>query len=69
MEEASVMMVGLDSTRILQALQILENQPRENKKNLHIPADYATTNVSDKVVRILMSYTSYVNRVIWKNYK
>lgn len=68
MEEASVMMVGLDSDRVLQALSILETQPRDDVRLLRVPADYAVPNVSDKVVRIMISYTDYVKRVVWKQY-
>ncbi|EQA69651.1 non-hydrolyzing UDP-N-acetylglucosamine 2-epimerase [Leptospira noguchii] len=68
MEEASVMMVGLEKERILQALQILEKQPRGEEKLLRNVSDYSMPNVSEKVVRIIHSYTDYVNRVVWKKY-
>lgn len=68
MEEASVMMVGLDSERIMQALNILEDQPSGNSRLLRMVSDYSMPNVSDKVVRIIHSYTDYINRVVWKNY-
>ncbi len=68
MEEASVMMVGLDQDRVMQALAILETQPRGALRNLLQVADYSMPNVSDKVVRLLHSYTDYVNRVVWKKY-
>ena len=68
MEEASVMMVGLDSIRIMQALRILEQQPSGEKRLLRRVDDYSVPNVSDKVVRIIHSYTDYVNRVVWKKY-
>ncbi len=68
MEEASVMMVGLEVERILQALAILETQPRGVKRSLRQVADYSMPNVSDKVVRIMHSYTDYVNRVVWQKY-
>ena len=68
MEEASVMMVGLDSKRIMQALRILEQQPSGEKRLLRRVDDYSVPNVSDKVVRIIHSYTDYVNRVVWKKY-
>ncbi len=64
--EAAVMMVGLEADRILQALSILEHQPRGGDRLLNIVGDYATTNVSQKVLRILMSYTDFVDRVVWK---
>jgi len=68
MEEASVMMVGSDSKRIMQALRILEQQPSGEKRLLRRVDDYSVPNVSDKVVRIIHSYTDYVNRVVWKKY-
>lgn len=66
MEEAAVMMVGLKAERILQALTILEHQQRGNERLLLKVADYDSPNVSDKVVRIIHSYTDYINRVIWR---
>jgi len=68
MEEAAVMMVGLDKERIMQALGILENQPSGDKRILRLVEDYNMPNVSEKVVRIIHSYTDYVNRVVWKKY-
>ena len=68
MEEASVMMVGLGVTRIMQALQVLESQPRGESRLLRPVYDYSMPNVSDKVVRIIHSYTDYVNRVVWRQY-
>ncbi len=67
-EEASVMMVGLNVDRVMQGLAILENQPRGISRLLRQVADYSMPNVSDKVVRIIHSYTDYVNRVVWKKY-
>ena len=66
MEEASVMMVGLDADRVLQALAVLADQPRGSDRLLRPVADYSMPNVSDKVVRIIHSYTDYVNRVVWR---
>lgn len=65
MEEASVMMVGLEKTRILQGLEVLLTQ---NDKTLRKVADYSMPNVSDKVLRIILSYTDYVNKTVWKKY-
>lgn len=62
MEEASVMMIGLKKERILQGLKILEMQKQETL--MHV-GDYSKPNVSDKVLRIILSYTDYVNRVVW----
>ncbi|MBB6017762.1 non-hydrolyzing UDP-N-acetylglucosamine 2-epimerase [Deinococcus radiopugnans] len=66
MEEASVMMVGLSPERIMQGLRILEAQPRGETRMLRQVSDYSMPNVSDKVLRILISYTDYVNRVVWR---
>jgi UDP-N-acetylglucosamine 2-epimerase (non-hydrolysing) len=60
------MMVGLDSFRVMQALRILVDQPRGNKRLLRQVEDYSMPNVSDKVLRIILSYTDYVNRVVWR---
>ncbi|EGR0620980.1 UDP-N-acetylglucosamine 2-epimerase (non-hydrolyzing) [Vibrio parahaemolyticus] len=68
MEEASVMMIGLGVERVMQGLQVLESQPRGDERLLRQVADYSMPNVSDKVVRILHSYTDYVKRVVWKEY-
>jgi len=65
MEEASVMMVGLEKTRILQGLEVLAVQ---NTNTLQNVADYSMPNVSDKVLRIILSYTDYVNKTVWKKY-
>ena len=66
MEEAAVMMVGLEVDRVRQALAILESQGRSDHRDLRQVADYSMPNVSDKVLRILHSYTDYVNRVVWR---
>lgn len=68
MEETSVMMVGLDVERVMQALQVLEAQPSGNERLLRPVYDYSMPNVSDKMVRIIHSYTDYVKRVVWKEY-
>ena len=62
MEEAFVMMVGLKKERILQGLEILETQERDTLRQV---ADYSMPNVSDKMLRIILSYTDYINRVVW----
>lgn len=66
MEEAAVMMVGMDKDRVLQGMQIMESQGRLDKRNLNIVYDYSQTNVSDKIVRIINSYVGYINDVVWK---
>jgi UDP-N-acetylglucosamine 2-epimerase (non-hydrolysing) len=68
MEEAVVMMVGLEVQRVRQGLAILATQPRGADRSLRLVADYSVPNVSDKIVRIIHSYTDYVNRVVWKKY-
>jgi UDP-N-acetyl-L-fucosamine synthase len=68
MEEASVMMVGLGRERVMQALAVLDTQGRGAKRTLRPVADYSMPNVSEKVLRIILSYTDYVNRVVWKKY-
>lgn len=68
MEEAAVMMVGLTAERILQGLDILERQDRGDKRTLRLVEDYSMPNVAEKVARIILSYTDYVNRVVWKKY-
>ncbi|WP_176391179.1 UDP-N-acetylglucosamine 2-epimerase, partial [Escherichia coli] len=67
-EEGAVMMVGLESERVLQALEIIATQPRGEVRLLRQVSDYSMPNVSDKVVRIIHSYTDYVKRVVWKQY-
>ena len=63
MEEASVMMIGLNKNRIMQGLAILDTQDRTTLRKV---ADYSMPNVSEKVLRIILSYTDYVNRIVWK---
>jgi len=65
-EEASVIFVGLSIDRVLQGLNILETQPRGEARGLRMVADYMPNNVSDKVLRIIQSYTDFVNRRVWK---
>ena len=68
MEEAAVMMVGLEVNRVLQGLHVLEGQGTGNNRTLRQVADYSMPNVSEKVARIIHSYTDYVNRIVWKRY-
>ncbi len=68
MEETSVMMVGLNINRIRQCLSIISNQPRGSDRSLCEVRDYCAPNVSEKVLRIIHSYTDFVNRVVWKKY-
>ena len=63
MEEASVMMLGLKKERILQGLEILETQEKDTLREVY---DYSMSNVSDKVLRIILSYTDYINRNVWR---
>lgn len=69
MEEAAVMMTGLSPERVLQALRILESQKRGEHRDLRPVADYQMPNVSEKVLRIILSYTDYVKRTVWKQYQ
>jgi UDP-N-acetylglucosamine 2-epimerase len=66
MEEAVVMMTGLSPVRVLQALVILEGQKRGLERALRLPVDYAVPNVSDKIVRIILSHVDYVRRAVWR---
>jgi len=66
MEEGAVMMVGMNPDRVFQGLEILESQPRGDDRLLHVVRDYDVDNVSEKVVRIIVSYTDFVNRVVWR---
>ena len=66
MEEGAVMIVGLEWERIREALAVLQTQPRGADRTLPVVADYNVPNVSEKVVRIIVSYTDYVNRVVWQ---
>lgn len=68
MEEASVMMTGLSTERVRQALAVLAAQPHGATRSLRQVADYSMPNVSDKVVRIIHSYTDYITRIVWKQY-
>jgi len=68
MDEAAVMMVGLNSDRVCQGIEILKAQPRGKNRILNKVEDYSVTNVSEKVLRIIYSYTDYVNQFIWKKF-
>ena len=68
MEEAAVIMTGLQKERIMQSLSIIDKQPRGMQRLIRQVGDYSMPNVSDKVVRIIHSYVDYVNRVVWKKY-
>jgi UDP-N-acetylglucosamine 2-epimerase (non-hydrolysing) len=68
MEETAAMMVGLSVERVRQGLAILSSQARGEARDMRLVADYSMPNVSDKVVRIIHSYTDYVNRTVWKKY-
>lgn len=65
MEEAAVMMVGMNSERVIQALHLLESQKNENDRTVLLVKDYSMPNVSEKVVRIIISYTDYIKIVVW----
>jgi len=66
MEEGVVMMTGLDPERVVEALEILKDQTGDSHPGLRVVADYKVSNVSQKVARIILSYTDYVNRVVWR---
>lgn len=66
MEEAAVIMTGLDADRVLGGLAIIADQPRGDTRLLELPHDYAPKNVSEKVLRVIQSYTGFVNRVVWR---
>ncbi|MND65462.1 UDP-2,3-diacetamido-2,3-dideoxy-D-glucuronate 2-epimerase [compost metagenome] len=68
MEEAAVMMVGLEVERVMQGLQVLEGQDRDEERTLRLVADYSMPNVAEKVVRIIHSYRDYVLRTVWRRY-
>ncbi|MDY0223046.1 MAG: UDP-N-acetylglucosamine 2-epimerase (non-hydrolyzing) [Desulfobacterium sp.] len=65
MEEGTVMLTGLNANRVLQGLEILKGQPRGTNRNLRLVGDYNTPNVSDKVLRVIVSYTDYIKRYVW----
>jgi len=65
-EEASVMFTGMNAERVLQVLDVLETQPRGKERLLRPVNDYSMPNVSDKILRIILSYTDYIKRVVWQ---
>lgn len=67
-EEGAVPMVGLNNNLLFQAINLLDNQKRGSEREINIVRDYSSTNVSEKVVRILLSYTDYINRKTWKKF-
>ena len=66
MEEGAVILTGMNWARIRQSLDILADQGRGDERQLQVVRDYRDTNVSDKVLRIIHSYTDYVNRKVWQ---
>ena len=68
MEETSVMMVGMNKERIFQALEILEIEGQSEKISQNIPFDYNVDNISEKILKIIISYTDYLKQVIWKKF-
>jgi UDP-N-acetylglucosamine 2-epimerase (non-hydrolysing) len=68
MEEAAVMMTGLELNRVLQGLEILDSQPRGEQRLLRQVGDYSMPNVAEKMVRIIVSYADYVKRTVWRDF-
>ena len=66
MEETSVMMVVVNSDNIVRGVQEVISQKTGSQRNFNLVSDYSSPNVSSKIVRIILSYTSYVNRVVWQ---
>ena len=69
MDEGTLIMSGLEKTRILQSIEIVTSQFNENPESIYTVRDYENANVSKKVLRIIVSYTDYINRTIWKKIK
>ena len=68
MEEAAVMMVGLEVNRVLQSLSVLTDQRRGDVRSIRLVSDYSMPNVADKVLRIILSYTNYVRSAVWRDF-
>ena len=68
MEEGAVIMTGCGQERVLQALEVIASQSRGNKRDVRLVSDYSVPNVSNKVLRIILSYTDYIRRTVWKEY-
>ena len=68
MEEAVVIMTGLDPDRVIQSLSIIDSQETGSARSVRQVVDYSMPNVAEKIVKIIHSYTDYVNRVVWKKY-
>jgi UDP-N-acetylglucosamine 2-epimerase len=69
MEQTPVILSGLNKERIMQSLELVVNQPRGSNRGFMLVDDYSQPNVSDKIIRIIQSYTDYVNRVVWRKYQ
>ena len=67
-EECPLIMVGLNKDRVMSSIEILKDQERDEKRTINIVKEYDVDNVSFKIVRIIESYTDYVNKVVWKKY-
>ena len=68
MEETSVMMTGINNKRVLQAINILFSQKRDEERTLELVDDYKNKNISEKILRIIISYKDYIEKNIWKKY-
>jgi UDP-N-acetylglucosamine 2-epimerase (non-hydrolysing) len=68
MEEGAVMLSGLDARRVLQCLDIAERQTTGGSRNMAVVRDYVVPNVSEKVLRIIISHVDFVRRVVWQEY-
>ena len=68
MEEAVVIMTGLDPDRVIQSLSIIDSQETGSARSVRQVVDYSMPNVAEKIVKIIHSYADYVNRVVWKKY-